>query len=209
MTLKSPLDCKEIKPNPKVNQSWILIGRTDAEASILWPLNVKGWLIRKYSGAGKDWSQEEKVAMEDKMLWWHHWLNGYEFEQALGDREGQGRLVCYSPCGCQEWDMTEQLKHNKKWWFSNSPQPQDLKQQRLSPHSQKFHVVSNNAWRCSHMCKCFTVVPWSDHISIQENLGLIITSLCLKMILKWFKKCFSPHPWFLSDQRYLMAISDF
>ena len=88
-TLESPLDSKEIKPvNPKGNQPWIYIGRTDAEASasVLWPPDVKSQLIGKDTDAGKDWGQE-KGATEDAMVGWHHWLNGYEFKQApqVGD----------------------------------------------------------------------------------------------------------------------------
>ena len=84
-TLESPFDCKEIQPvNPKGNQSWIFIGRTDAEAEaeapILWPPDVKNWLLGKDPDAGKDWKQEEKGMTEDKMAGWHHRLNGYEFE---------------------------------------------------------------------------------------------------------------------------------
>ena len=81
-TLESPLNCKEIKPvNPKGNQSWISIGRTDAEAEtpILWPPTVKSWLIWKDPDAGKDWRQEEKGMTEDEMVRWHHWLSGHEF----------------------------------------------------------------------------------------------------------------------------------
>ena len=92
-TLESPLDWKEIKPvNPKGNHPWIFIGRTDAEAEapIFWPPDAKSWLIRKDIDAGKDWRQEEKGTTEDKMAGWHHWLNRHEFEQALGDSEGQG-----------------------------------------------------------------------------------------------------------------------
>ena len=80
--LESPLDCKKIQPvNPKGNQSWIFIGRTDAEAEtlILWPSDVKNWLIWKDPDAGKDWRQEEKGTAEDEMVRWHHGLNGYEF----------------------------------------------------------------------------------------------------------------------------------
>ena len=89
-TLESPLDSKEIKPvNPKGNLPWIIIGRTDAEAPILWPPDVKRWLIGKDLDAGKDWGQEEKRTTEDQMVGWHHWFNGHEFEQALGDGEGQ------------------------------------------------------------------------------------------------------------------------
>ena len=115
-TLESPLDCKKIQPvNPKGNQPWIFIERIDAkaEAQILWPLDVKSWLIGKDSDAGKDWRKEEKKATEDEMVGWHHRLSGYEFRQTLGDSKGQGSLACCSPWGCKESDMTEWLKNNK------------------------------------------------------------------------------------------------
>ena len=101
-TLESPLDHKEIQSvHPKGNQSWIFIGRTDVEAetSILWPPDVKNWLIGKDPDAGKDWRQKEKQTTEDEMVGWHPRLNGHVFEQALGDGEGQGSLVCCSPWG--------------------------------------------------------------------------------------------------------------
>ena len=82
-TLESPLDCKVIQPvHPKGNQSWIFIGRTDAEAEapILWPPDMKNWLIWKDPDAGKDWRREEKGTKEDEMIEWHHRLNGHEFE---------------------------------------------------------------------------------------------------------------------------------
>ena len=82
-TLESPLNCKEIKPvHSKGYQSWIYIGRTDAEAEtpILWAPDVKNWLIGKDPDAGKDWSQEEKGMIEDEMVGWHHQLDGQEFE---------------------------------------------------------------------------------------------------------------------------------
>ena len=102
-TLESPLDCKEIQPvNPKGNQSWIFIGRTDAEAPILWPPDVKNWLLGKDPDAGKDWRQEEKGTTEAEMVGWHHRLNGHEFEQALGVGDGQGSPVCCSPRGRKE-----------------------------------------------------------------------------------------------------------
>ena len=97
-TPESPLDCKEIQPvHPKGDQSWIFTGRTDAkfEAPILGPPDVKSQLMRKHPDVGKDWSQEEKGTTEDEMVGWHHWLNGHESEQALGDSEGQGSLACY------------------------------------------------------------------------------------------------------------------
>ena len=111
-TLESPLDCKEIQPvHPKGNQSWIFIGRTDAEAETptLWPPDVKNWLIWKDPDARKDWRQEEKGMTKDEMVGWHHRLNWHEFEQALGAGDGQGSLVCCSPWGHKKLDMTEQL----------------------------------------------------------------------------------------------------
>ena len=87
-TLESPLDCKEIKPvNPKGNQSWIFIGRTDAEAEtpILWPPDAKNWLIWQDADSGKDWGQEQKGMTEDEMIGWHHRLNRHELEQVMGD----------------------------------------------------------------------------------------------------------------------------
>ena len=114
-TLESPLDSKEIKPvNCNGNQSWIFIRRADAEAeaSIRWPPNGKNRLISKDPDAGKDWGQEEKRVTEDEMVGWHHQFNGHEFEQTLGDSEGQGSLACYSPWGCQKSDMTQRLNNN-------------------------------------------------------------------------------------------------
>ena len=116
-TPKIPLDYKEIKPfSPKENQVLIFIGRTDAEAEalIFWPPDAKNWLIWKDPEAGKDWRQEKRMT-EDEMDGWHHWFKGHEFEQTLGDGDGQGCLVCFSPWDCKESDMTEQLKTNR-WW---------------------------------------------------------------------------------------------
>ena len=82
-TLESSLDCKEIQSvNPKGNQSWVFIGRTDAEAEtpILWPPNVKNQLTGKDPNAGKDWRREEKGTTEEEMIGWHHWCDGHEFE---------------------------------------------------------------------------------------------------------------------------------
>ena len=117
-TVESPLGCKEIKPvHPKGNQSWIFIGRTDAEAPILWPPDVKNWLRRKDPNSGKDWRQEEKGTTEDDMVGWHQQLDGHEFEQALEVGDGQGSLACCSPWGCKELDTTEWLK----WTDWSSP----------------------------------------------------------------------------------------
>ena len=117
-TLESPLDWKEIKPvNPKRNQSWIFIGRTDAkaEAPILWPPDVKNWLIWKAPDAGKDWRPEERGTTEDEIAGWSHRLNGHEFEQALGVGDGWGNLACCRPWGLKESDMTERLNWTHPW----------------------------------------------------------------------------------------------
>ena len=113
--LESPLDSREIRPvNPKGNQPWILIGRTEveAEAPILWPPDVMSWLIGKDCDAGKDWRQKEKGAAEDEMVRQHHRLNRHEFEQTLGDSEVQRSLACCSPWGHRESDMTCWLNSN-------------------------------------------------------------------------------------------------
>ena len=111
-TLESLLDLKEIKlVNPKGNQSWIFIGRTDAEAEtpILWPPDAKNWLICKDPDAGKDWRQEEKGMTEYEMVGWHHWLDGRESEWTPGDGDGQGGLACCNSWGRKESDTTELL----------------------------------------------------------------------------------------------------
>ena len=105
-TLKGPLDWKEIQPvNPKGNQSWMFIGRTDAEAEtpIFWPTDGKNWLTGKDPDSAKDWGQEKKRPTEDEMVGWYHWLNGHEFEQALGVDDRQGSLVCCSSRGHKSW----------------------------------------------------------------------------------------------------------
>ena len=113
-TLESPLDSKEILPvNPKRNQPWIFIGRTDAEAEapVLWSPDAKSQLIGKDPDARKDWRQEEKRATEDEMVGWHHRLNGHEFEQTPGDGEGQTSLA-WCKWGHKELGMTERLNNN-------------------------------------------------------------------------------------------------
>ena len=103
--LESPLDCKEIQPvSPKGNESWIFIGRTDAKAEtpILWPPDVKNWLIWKDPDSRKDWRQEEKGTTVDEMVGWHHRLDKREFDQAPGVGDGQGSLAWCSPWVCKE-----------------------------------------------------------------------------------------------------------
>ena len=124
-TLESPLDCKEIQPvHPKGDQSWIFIGRTDAEAEtpILWPPDEKNWLIWRDPDAGEDWGWEEKGTTEDEMVGWYHWLDGHEFEQTLGVGDWQGGLECCSPWGRKESDTTEWLNWADSCASLNHPQ---------------------------------------------------------------------------------------
>ena len=114
-TLESPLDRKKIKPvNPKRNQPWILIGRTDAEAEAptLWPTNSKNQLIGKGPDARKNQGQEEKGMTEGEMVGWHHQLNGHTFEGTLGDSEGQRSLSPCSSQGFKELTLIQWLKNN-------------------------------------------------------------------------------------------------
>ena len=119
--------------HPKGDQSWIFIGRADAEAEtpILWPPDAKNWLIGKDPDAGKDWRQGDKATTEGEMVGWHHRLNGHGYEQAPGVGDTQGNLmdreVCCSPWGRKESDMTEWLNWTDKtsvvggtllfWWL--------------------------------------------------------------------------------------------
>ena len=109
-TLESPLDCNEIQPvHPKGDQSWVFIGRTDAEADtpILWPLHVKNWLTGKDPDSGKNWGQEEKGTTKDERAGWHHQLNGHESEWTLGVGDGQGGLACCDSWGCKETRLSD------------------------------------------------------------------------------------------------------
>ena len=124
-TLESPLDCKETQPvHPKGNQSWIFIGRTDAETLILWPSDMNSWLIGKHPDAGKDWGQEEKGVSEDEMVECHHWLNGHEVEQWSWER-----LRANREGGIRGWDgwmasptqWTWVWVNSRSWWWTWRP----------------------------------------------------------------------------------------
>ena len=122
--LESPLDWKEIQSvHSKGDQPWVFFGRTDAEAEapIVWPPDAKNWLTRKDPDAGKDWGQEEKGITEGEMVGWHHWLNGHEFEQALGVGDGQGGLACCFSWGCK-WSDTTELKAQLDIYFVSCSQ---------------------------------------------------------------------------------------
>ena len=136
-TLERPLDCKEIQPvHPKGNQSWIFIGRTDAEAEapVLCPPNAKNWLIGKDPDAGKDWREEEKRMTENEMVGWHHWLDEHEFEQAPGVGDGLVSLVCCSPWGHKESDTTERLTWTELDWDPQGFSDHEVSQARILEH---------------------------------------------------------------------------
>ena len=156
--LESPLDCKEIRPvHPKGNQPWIFIGRTDAEAvtPMLWPPDVKNWLIGKDPDAEKDWRQEEKGTIEDEIVEWHHWLNGHEFEQVLGVGYEQGSLACCCPWGCKQSDMIERLN----WTEMNA-------------HNTHTHTHTHTyIYRHTYIFWCIHVYLWAmKTLVFQETL---------------------------------------
>ena len=161
-TLESPVDCKEIKPvNPKGNESLIFIGRTDAEAEapILWPPDAKSQLIRKDPDAEENWRQEEKGMTEDRMVGWHHWLDGHEIEQAPGDGERQGSRACCSPWGHKQLDTTKQqnnnntpFKHLKKQDPCSSTHQQSCL--RSLPHEDVGGNPASSVEWCERRPKC-------------------------------------------------------
>ena len=134
-------NCKDIQPvNPKGNQSWTFIGRIDAEAEtpIVWPPDVKNWLIWKDPDAGKDWRWEDKGTTEDEMVRWHDWLDGHEFEHTPGVGDGQGSLACCSPWGCKESDTTEQLN----WTESSMREQRQMWGLRLVEYLQRYRAYA-------------------------------------------------------------------
>ena len=147
--LESPLDCKEIETvHSKGDQSWVFIGRTDAEAETptLWPPDAKNWLIEKDPDAGKDRRREEKRTTEDEMVGWHHWLIGHEFEQIPGVGDGQGSLTCCRPQGCKELDTTEWLN-----WIELNSSVSSIEHARLSlekPEGSEHSSLSSLSWMC-------------------------------------------------------------
>ena len=160
-TLESSLDCKKIQPvHPKENQSWVFTGRTDAEAEapILWPPDMKSWLIWKAPDARKDWRQEEKGTTEDEMVGWHHWLNGHEFEQAPGVGEGQGSLVCCSLWGQKELDTTE--------WLNNKLCDSIIEPLRFILDFFFFEKKFLERQFCVSYCHCPDQALWSQDVLV-------------------------------------------
>ena len=165
-TLESPLDCKGIQPvHPKGNHSWIFIGRTYAEAETptLWPPEAKNWLTGKVSDAGKDWRREEKGTTEDEMVvGWHHWLNGHEFEQALGIGNGQGSLVCCSPWGHKELDMTEQLNWTENMFFIAKRVPTQVGL-NTSPEMRLWEMTDHDWYKNNKHYRLLNTTVFQNH----------------------------------------------
>ena len=150
-TLESPLDGKEIKPvNPKGNQPWIFIGRTDieAEAPILWPPDAKSRLTGKDPDARKDLGQEEKMATEDETVGWHHQVNGHESEQTLEDSEvqetwratvhGVAKSLRWLSDWITTWTVTIKKKNLKsKWCYHHLIK---------ASHNKKWQDITTNCW---------------------------------------------------------------
>ena len=147
-TLESPLDYKEIQPvHPKGDQSWVFIGRTDAEGEtpILWPPDVKSWLIGKDPDAGKDWGQEEKRMTEDEMVGLHHWINRHGFGWTPGVGDGQGGVTFCSSWGRKESDMTERLNWTELRYIYSEMSWSVLEiVQSLHFHSRNVDIIDNN-----------------------------------------------------------------
>ena len=198
-TLESPLDCKEIQGvHPKGNQSWIFIGRTDAEAEtpVLWPPNMKSWLIWKDPDAGKDWGQEKKGTTEVEMVGWHHCLNGHGFGWTPGVGDGQRGLVCCDSWGRKELDTTERLNWTEARYrcgFSKSIYSLPVSVWHLSHYLVNCHNISKILvfiiclwWSvisdlCCHCSNCFEM-SWS---SSKYDGELHLRMLCSNCLSEW------------------------
>ena len=198
MTLESPLNSNMIKPvNPKENQSWIFTGMTDVEveAPILWPLDAKSQLIRKYPDAWKVWRQEEKGLTEDEMVGCHLWLNGHEFEQSLGVGDWQGSLECCSPWGCKELDMTK-LLNNYGLPILQAQDCSDWCEPWKKP-SMNGTLIILGLFRCNHpleMMETPTALIWlnsGNHSCLTRGLAL---SECGFGGWLSFLRCWLTHP---------------
>ena len=153
--------------NPKGNQPWIFLGRTDAEAEapILWPPDVKNWLIGKYFDSGKDWGQEEKRMTENEMVGWHRQLDGHEFEQTAGVSDGQGGLVCCSSWGHKESDTTEQMNWTE--W-------------KICFHPSTIHLLNGSllVYTCNNIRTVDPLFPCGRQLSLLEYRATC-SSFCL------------------------------
>ena len=160
----------------------MFIRRTDAEpeASVVWPPNAKSWLTGKDTDAGKDWGQEEKGATEDKIVGWHHWFSGHEFEQTLGDSEGQGSLRCCSPWICKESDTAERLNNNLVTMSGRNEvlgtRPSRRSGPQLIPGPGRSHMLLNNdacvpqlLSLCSKSLRAATPEAWAPRVHAPQQ----------------------------------------
>ena len=174
------LDCKEIKSvNPKGNQSWIFIGRTDAEAEapILWPPNAKSWLIGKDSDAGKDWRQEEKGMTEGEMVGWHHRLNGHELEQALGVGDGQGSLLSLVTPGKSMG--SKRVRHD---WAAEQQQQIHFGELTWFVYVQIKVACLTSKWKLVNIFRAF---PQPEYYSLSPGLRSQLSHLLLLITFLW------------------------
>ena len=179
-TLESPLDSKEIHAvHPKGNQSWIFIGRTDAEAEtpILWPSHVKSWLIGKDSDAGKDWRQEEKGMTEGEMVGWHHRLNGHEFEQALGVGDGQGSLLSLVTPGKSMG--SKRVRHD---WAAEQQQQIHFGELTWFVYVQIKVACLTSKWKLVNIFQAF---PQPEYYSLSPGLRSQLSHLLLLITFLW------------------------
>ena len=172
-TLESPLDCKEIQPvHPKGDQSWVFIGRTDAEAEtpVLWPPDAKSWLIGKDPDTGREWGQEEKGTTEDDMVGWHHRLDGHMFGWTPGVGDGQGGLACCDSWGRKESDMTERLNWTEPGWNHHSPSPSPLQPSNVSILSlSSYHEMTISKAQLYIWSHIFSREEWYFHTILSIN----------------------------------------
>ena len=187
-TLESPLDCKEIQPvHPKADQSWVFIGRADAETEtpVLWPPHAKNWLIGKDPDAGNDWRLEKKGTTEDEMV---GWLYGHEFEQAPGVGDGQGSLECCSTWGHKESDT------NELSWTDAAPNP--LTADHALSLAPCFCVQEHSLcciWLCSSTCvfetqKCPCSSLFHRHITQDSYWPVVLLEMDSVLIGRWTEK---------------------
>ena len=145
-----PLDTKEIKPvNLKEEQPWIFTVRTEAEAEtpLFWSSDVNRRLIGKVPDSGTDWRQKEKKASEDEMAGWYHWCSEDDLQQIPGDGEGKGGLVCCSPWGRKELDVTG-------WLNNNMINPQQTLFSMVK--SWKHFLQDQEQDKCAHSCHYYS-----------------------------------------------------
>ena len=184
-TLESPLDSKESKPvNPKGNQPWIFIGRTDAEAEVLIfghpmqraDLLEKTLMLRKTEG-------RKRRGRQDEMVGCHHWLNGHEFEQTLGDSEGQGSLACCSLWGRKESDMIKWLNNNNSYLQNKYMQSTSIRKNFLGPSGDDSTSRSPQPQQGLCLWAGFSVSGKSVTSSV--NTALCGTRSCSSLHLPW------------------------